>query len=227
MPLPTLSESKASGIGLNVNLDSRSALPDARGDEEFASGKSPWEDEDTRRFYEDVVDLGEMVPSSLLGGAVPVQDAWGNEEGEKGPEGEKGSSGSKATSPALSAKALPTSPELGTDEEAKDAAAPSAAPADETLSSGPAAQLGALLARLPEMTNRTMIDSAAVEFAFLNSKAARKRLVKHLGAVSRNRSDLLPYYARLTTAINRYCPDVGAGVVAIVSSLLQSVLGRC
>ena len=168
-----------------------------------------------------------MVPSSLLGGAVPVQDAWGNEEGEKGPEGEKGSNGSKPTSPALSAKALPTSPELGTDEEPKEATALSAAPADEALSSGPAAQLGALLARLPEMTNRTMIDSAAVEFAFLNSKAARKRLVKHLGAVSRNRSDLLPYYARLTAAINRYCPDVGAGVVAIVSSLLGYVLGCC
>lgn len=38
--------------------------------------------------------------------------------------------------------------------------------------------LTALLARLPDATNRTMVDQAAVEFAFLNSKAARKRLGK-------------------------------------------------
>lgn len=51
-------------------------------------------------------------------------------------------------------------------------------PAEEQLNAGPAAQLNALLARLPEMSNRAMIDSAAVEFAFLNSKAARRKLVK-------------------------------------------------
>ena len=43
---------------------------------------------------------------------------------------------------------------------------------------GPSQLLTALLARLPDCTNRTLIDQAAVEFAFLNSKAARKRLVK-------------------------------------------------
>ncbi len=43
---------------------------------------------------------------------------------------------------------------------------------------GPSQLLTALLARLPDCTNRTLIDQAAVEFTFLNSKAARKRLVK-------------------------------------------------
>jgi len=43
---------------------------------------------------------------------------------------------------------------------------------------GPSQLLTALLARLPDGTNRTLIDQAAVDFAFLNSKAARKRLVK-------------------------------------------------
>jgi regulator of nonsense transcripts 2 len=38
--------------------------------------------------------------------------------------------------------------------------------------------LTALLTRLPDATNRTLIDQAAVDFAFLNSKAARKRLIK-------------------------------------------------
>jgi len=38
--------------------------------------------------------------------------------------------------------------------------------------------LTALLTRLPDATNRTLIDQAAVDFAFLNSKAGRKRLIK-------------------------------------------------
>ena len=43
---------------------------------------------------------------------------------------------------------------------------------------GPSQSLTALLTRLPDATNRTLIDQAAVDFAFLNSKAARKRLAK-------------------------------------------------
>lgn len=55
------------------------------------------------------------------------------------------------------------------------------APQTPTLApQGPSQLLTALLARLPDCTNRTMIDSAAVDFAFLNSKASRKRLTKVL-----------------------------------------------
>lgn len=43
---------------------------------------------------------------------------------------------------------------------------------------GPSQLLTSLLIRLPDATNRSLIDQAAVDFAFLNSKAARKRLVK-------------------------------------------------
>lgn len=43
---------------------------------------------------------------------------------------------------------------------------------------GPSQLLTALLTRLPDATNRALIDQAAIDFAFLNSKAARKRLIK-------------------------------------------------
>ena len=43
---------------------------------------------------------------------------------------------------------------------------------------GPSQLLTALLVRLQDATNRALIDQAAIDFAFLNSKAARKRLVK-------------------------------------------------
>lgn len=53
-----------------------------------------------------------------------------------------------------------------------------AAEIDDGLAPQPAAQLTALLGRLPDLSNRDAIDRVAVEFTFLNSKAARKRLVK-------------------------------------------------
>jgi len=95
--------------------------------------------------------------------------------------------------------------------------------------------LTALLARLPDATNRGMIDQVAVDFAMLNSKAARKRLVKvrighfkpnfllttpqFLSSVPKNRTDLLPHYGRLVATLNPYMPDVGKELVASVSSL--------
>ena len=81
---------------------------------------------------------------------------------------------------------------------------------------GPSQLLTALLARLPDATNRTLIDQAAVDFAFLNSKAARKRLVKFMTQIPKNRSDLLPHYSRLIAILNRYMPDVGSEIVAAV-----------
>jgi regulator of nonsense transcripts 2 len=97
---------------------------------------------------------------------------------------------------------------------------------------GPSQLLTALLARLPDGTNRTLIDQAAVEFAFLNSKAARKRLVKvravpsgggypdrvcqFLTQVPKTRTDLLPHYSRLVATLNKYMPDIGADLVSAV-----------
>lgn len=43
---------------------------------------------------------------------------------------------------------------------------------------GPSQLLTALLVRLPDATNRALIDQVAIDFAFLNSKAARKRLIR-------------------------------------------------
>lgn len=99
---------------------------------------------------------------------------------------------------------------------------------------GPSQLLTALLARLPDTTNRALIDQAAVDFAFLNSKAARKRLVKvrcpklvgdtyltsalqFMSQTPKNRLDVLPHYSRLIATLNRYMPDVGSELVSVAS----------
>lgn len=40
--------------------------------------------------------------------------------------------------------------------------------------------------------------------------------VQFLGAVPKNRSDLLPLYARFTSTLNAYMPDIGKGLIEIV-----------
>jgi hypothetical protein len=55
---------------------------------------------------------------------------------------------------------------------------------DDDIAPAPAAQLAALFAKLPDLSNRDAIDKAAVEFTFLNSKGARRRLVKVSPAAS-------------------------------------------
>lgn len=47
-----------------------------------------------------------------------------------------------------------------------------------SLASGPLARLNAVFAALPDVSSKAAIDQLAVDFAFLNSKASRKRLIK-------------------------------------------------
>jgi regulator of nonsense transcripts 2 len=69
--------------------------------------------------------------------------------------------------PAYSASPRAATPEDDGNE--PDTAAPGNAPSQV---------LTTLLTRLPNTTTREAIDQAAIDFAFVNSKAARKRLVK-------------------------------------------------
>ncbi|MCO5565609.1 hypothetical protein L7F22_019283 [Adiantum nelumboides] len=208
VPLPSLSTDAKSlpSASLAVNLDSRSTIVE-RDDGEFVSGKSKWEDEETRRFYEELVDLQEMVPPALLQQGQPKAKivADGKTEADTQTSNEKEGQKSAVTSPQLNAKGIQDEKEVEKVKGEENYA--------EGLAAGPAAQLNAFLVGLTEMSNRTMIDSAAVDFAFLNNKIARKRLVKQVLAIPRNRSDLIPYYARLVATLNKYMPDVGAGVI--------------
>lgn len=51
---------------------------------------------------------------------------------------------------------------------------------DLNMSKGVGIQIDAYITRLPELNNRDMIDQAAIDFCFLNSKASRNRLIKVL-----------------------------------------------
>ncbi|TIB93465.1 ARM repeat-containing protein [Wallemia mellicola] len=195
--MPELPKEQSKGLGGLVVADGSTAFN--RETEEYDSTIGKWEDEESKNFYEDVLDLADIVPPSVLA-SVNAKTSEQNEQTADVTETQKQAEVEEQQQKEEIVNTINTS----NDEP------------EEGMSAGPAAQLNALFAKLPEMNNRAMIDQVAVEFAMFNSKAARKRAAKSIASVPRNRSDVLPYYARLTAILSKHMPDIGKGVVDLL-----------
>ncbi|KAM0557949.1 hypothetical protein ACHAPJ_005113 [Fusarium lateritium] len=166
----------------------------------MGDGAGIWEDEDERRFYENLVDLKGKVPAILL------------EDGKKKKTDTDEQVGKKVD--PVEASETPKAAETADDQ--------STSIANRTIG----AQVDALLARLPELTNKDIVDQTAIDFCFLNSKASRNRLVKALTEVPKGRSDLLPSWSRLVATLGRYMPDVPKGLVDYLDAEFRSLQRR-
>ncbi|TPX30482.1 hypothetical protein SmJEL517_g05965 [Synchytrium microbalum] len=175
-----------------------------RPDDEDA-GTGVWEDEESKSFYEDLVDLRSKVPPVLLGERVEpkVETA---EDIEQALAKEDDGSSSKTTTPEPTEIDAEDNDVATEEETATESATTTAAP-----SSG--APLALLITRLSEPMNREAIDTLAVEFCFINTKTARRKVATHLNSVSRQRLDLLPFYARFAATLLPYMPDIGQAVL--------------
>ncbi|KAG6879667.1 hypothetical protein C0992_013203 [Termitomyces sp. T32_za158] len=219
-PLPTISQKSDSILIGSNNLNHPE---DA---DEIMSTGGKWEDEEERRFYEDVQDLKDFAPSSVLGIDVPEQEEHEETEKQRLDREEEEVKKLEEELHKLEQNVIePTTWNSPLDNDDEDdvptptpqtpkVATPPLSP--HMAPQGPSQLLTALLLRLPDATNRALMDQAAIDFAFLNSKAARKRLVKFLAQVPKNRTDLLPHYSRLVATLNKYMPDVGTDLVAIL-----------
>ncbi|KAH9832305.1 ARM repeat-containing protein [Rhodofomes roseus] len=236
LPMPELKT--ASQKSESILIGSNTGISVSGGDaESVTAGK--WEDEEERRFFEEIPDLKDYVPRSVLGlegEGDETADTDSKEKEKKEQErvqeevrkleeelaglkvNEEGQFNGDASA-AQDGAALKNEE----DEDEDDAPTPTAGtpktspPSTPQLApQGPSQMLTALLARLPDATNRTMIDQAAVDFAFLNSKAARKRLGRFMTQIPKSRIDLLPHYSRLIATLNKYMPDIGQDVVAFL-----------
>lgn len=167
-------------------------------------GAGIWEDEDERRFYENLVDLKGKVPGMLL---EDVKKKKADTDDQVGKRTDTADNGVEAESNATKSS------------EADDQ---STTIANKTVG----AQVDALLARLPDLTNKDLIDQAAIDFCFLNSKASRNRLVKAVQEAPKGRSDLLPAWSRLIATLGRYMPDVTKGLVDYLDNEFRSLQRR-
>ena len=164
-------------------------------------GAGIWEDDEERRFYENMVDLQDRVPGILLVDIKKKKTEVDEQVGKR-----------------VEATAAPTEVQ----EKTLSAEDQSTAIANKTVG----AQVDALLARLPELQNKEMVDQAAIDFCFLNSKASRNRLGKALQDVPKGRSDLLPSYSRLVATLGKYMPDISHGLVSYLDDEFRSLQRR-
>ena len=165
----------------------------------LGEGAGIWYDDDERRFYENLVDLRGKVPPILL------------EEGKK--------------------KKPETDEAVGKRNDSPESAELASADGGDDLSTtivnkSIGAQVDALLARLPDLTNKDLVDQSAIDFCFLNSKASRNRLVKTLTDVPKGRNDLLACWSRLIATLGQYMPDIPKGVVDYLDAEFRSLQRR-
>jgi regulator of nonsense transcripts 2 len=168
-------------------------------------GAGIWEDEDERRFYENLVDLKGRVPSMLL------------EDAKK----------AKTEDEQVGKKALQTNGEHAATASANGITSSenddqSTAIANKTVG----AQVDTLLTRLPDLQTKEMVDQIAEDFCFLNSKASRNRLIKSVQEVPKGRTDLLPLYARLVATLGQYMPDIVQALISHLDDEFRSLQRR-
>jgi len=183
------------------------------GDYLRGQGEGPgiWEDEEERRFYENLIDLKDRVPGILLEDHKKKKTENDEQVGKK-----------VESKPNTTETEHKEKTDSESDVKAQDADDLSTAIANKSVG----AQVDAILARLPELNSKDMVDQTATDFCFLNSKASRNRLIKAVQEIPKGRSDLLPLYARLVATLGRYMPDVSQGLVSYLDEEFRSLQRR-
>ncbi|KAK3318344.1 armadillo-type protein [Apodospora peruviana] len=196
--MPDLKDSEDPTMSANGSIGIVKAGEYLRGQ---GDGSGIWEDEEERRFYENLVDLKGKVPGILLEEVKKKKPDADEQVGRK-----------------IDVNEIIDTPKA-TDATADDQ---STAIANKKIG----AQVDTLLLRLPELTNKEIIDQTAIDFCFLNSKASRNRLIKALTDVPKGRGDLLPSWSRLVATLGQYMPDIPKGVVEYLDTEFRSLQKR-
>eukprot|EP00727_Mastigamoeba_balamuthi_P011186 m51a1_g6690 putative regulator of nonsense transcripts 2 isoform 1 (1041) ;mRNA; f:59987-65738 len=163
-----------------------------------------WENEATRTFYECLPDLAELVPASVL------------HKGDKTSDVDKPIDPSEVAADAES------------DEKASSAMPVPETPAVVVVSAMMPGSMSVdrLLKQLPECLSRDLIDSAAVDWCYLNTRPNRKKLLRALFAAPRTMLGVLPYYCRLVAALTPVCKDLAPGLVTLLDDEFKQLLTK-
>ena len=172
-------------------------------------GPGIWEDEEERRFYENLVDLKGKVPAVLL------------EDGKK-KKPESDEKRKTAIDGGEVEAAVPDQQQKPVVEEKPEEDDQSMTIVNKTVGS----QVDTLLTKLPELQTKDQVDQLALDFCFLNSKASRNRLIKAVSDVPKGRSDLLPLYSRLVATLGQYLPDIPQGLITYLDEEFRSLQRR-
>ncbi|KAF4114958.1 regulator of nonsense transcripts 2 [Onychostoma macrolepis] len=167
-----------------------------------------WEDEDARNFYENMVDLKAFVPAILF--KDNEKGSQTSKEGREGNSTEELEMELEVLDITDDPIDLDTADETESEELAKKIL-DEQEQEDEEASTGSHLKLivDAFIQQLPNCINRDLIDKAAMDFCMnMNTKSNRRKLVRALFTVPRQRLDLLPFYARLVATLHPCMSDV-------------------
>ncbi|XP_069764574.1 regulator of nonsense transcripts 2 isoform X4 [Narcine bancroftii] len=182
-----------------------------------------WEDEDARNFYENLIDLKAFVPAILFkDNDKNLQSKDGNkEESREGKDSRDGKDSKELIGTEeleLELENLDINDDIIGEEVVADETEDLSQKLleeheqdEEETSTGSHLKLivDAFLQQLPNCVNRDLIDKAAMDFCMnMNTKANRRKLVRALFTVPRQRLDLLPFYARLVGTLHPCMGDV-------------------
>jgi regulator of nonsense transcripts 2 len=79
--MPTLPTSSSTGNSIQIGTNTGVLLSEDAEEAAFAALGGKWEDEEERRFFEDIQDLREIVPKSILG-IEDSKDVKGSDEND-------------------------------------------------------------------------------------------------------------------------------------------------
>ncbi|RNA18662.1 regulator of nonsense transcripts 2 isoform X1 [Brachionus plicatilis] len=194
--------------------------------EDFDANSSPWEDEETRQFYESLPHIKSLIPEILYKeSATAAKSApeaksdnesgaqMGGQMGGQMGENERGvASGDEEVSGGGGGGG-----EFGQDEEQDEANKESQVQEKSVSSANMKALMDSFINQLPNCVSRELIDKAAKDYCMnLNSKVNRKRLTRALFEVQRTRLDLLPFYARFVAALNPLMAEIATDLATLL-----------
>uniref|UniRef100_A0A3B4XT69 Regulator of nonsense transcripts 2 n=1 Tax=Seriola lalandi dorsalis TaxID=1841481 RepID=A0A3B4XT69_SERLL len=184
-----------------------------------------WEDEDARNFYENLVDLKAFVPAILFKDNEKSGQGKDKDDAKDGKEGKDTASTTEELELELEALEITDEPlELeGADEAENEELAKKLLDEqeqeDEEANTGSHLKLivDAFIQQLPNCVNRDLIDKAAMDFCMnMNTKSNRRKLVRALFTVPRQRLDLLPFYSRLVATLHPCMSDVAEDLCSML-----------
>ncbi|KAK7896803.1 hypothetical protein WMY93_022128 [Mugilogobius chulae] len=183
-----------------------------------------WEDEDARNFYENLVDLKAFVPAILFKDNEKINQGKDKDDAKDGREGKDAPTAEELE---LELEALDIAdeplelegPEEAENEDLAKKLMDDQEQEDEEASTGSHLKLivDAFIQQLPNCVNRDLIDKAAMDFCMnMNTKANRRKLVRALFTVPRQRLDLLPFYSRLVATLHPCMSDVAEDLCSML-----------
>uniref|UniRef100_A0A3Q1HP10 UPF2 regulator of nonsense mediated mRNA decay n=1 Tax=Acanthochromis polyacanthus TaxID=80966 RepID=A0A3Q1HP10_9TELE len=184
-----------------------------------------WEDEDARNFYENLVDLKAFVPAILFKDNEKSGQGKDKDDAKDGREAKDSASTTEELELELEALDIADEPlELeGGDEVENEELAKKLLDEqeqeDEEANTGSHLKLivDAFIQQLPNCVNRDLIDKAAMDFCMnMNTKSNRRKLVRALFTVPRQRLDLLPFYSRLVATLHPCMSDVAEDLCSML-----------